>query len=135
MTRTVKPDEETPALPDPEDRNLGVLALLADPRMMQPLLDQLRRAGLHVDVVRDLQAARTTFFGAGGHDCLLVAPDVRPGVAQSVATSLGAIDPRLAFASFGPDLDGRQTRTARLKSYHPASRAGQGALLRFLRTL
>lgn len=112
-----------------------MLALLADPTRMQPLLLQLRRLGLLVDTVCDLQSARTAFFSSGGHDCLVIAPDVRPGVANRVASSLGAVDPDLAMATFGPELRERTTRTARLKSFHPGSRAGQGALLRFLRSL
>ena len=124
-----------PHLTAPEERSLDILALLADPKPMHSLLLHLRRQGLLVDTVADLHAARTAFFGAGGHDCLVIAPDVRPGVATSVAGSLGAIDPQLAMATFGPQLSDRATRTARLGSFHPGSRAGQGALLRFLRTL
>lgn len=119
-----------------DDRNLGVLALLADPKPMQALLAALRDEGLCVDVVEDLPMARTSFFGTGGHDCLIIGPDVRPGLAQQVARSLGTVDPELAMATFGPALDGRSAvRTARLSGFHPGSRAGQGALLRFLRAL
>lgn len=119
-----------------EDRNLGVLALLADPKPMQALLIALRDEGLSVDAVEDLPSARTTFFSSGGHDCLIIGPDVRPGLAQQVARALGLVDPGLAMATFGPDLGGRSAvRTARLGGFHPGSRAGQGALLRFLRAL
>lgn len=135
MTFPAPADEETGALPN-DDRNLGILLLLGDPKPMGALLQTLRQEGLHVDTAGDLQAARTTFFGAGGHDCLVVGPDVRPGLAQKVASSLGTVDPALAMATFGPELqDARTSRTARLGSFHPSSRAGQGALLRFLRTL
>ena len=125
-----------PALSTHEELSLGVLALLADPRPMRPLLQLLRQRGLQVDTAADLSAARRTFFGAGGHDCLVVAPDVARGLANNVAWSLGSVDPELAMATFGPDLRARSpARTARLAGFHPGSRAGQGALLRFLHTL
>lgn len=119
-----------------EDRNLGVLALLADPKPMQALLIALREEGLAVDAVDDLPTARTSFFRSGGHDCLIIGPDVRPGLAQQVARSLSSVEPELAVATFGPDLSDRSAiRTARLGGFHPGSRAGQGALLRFLHAL
>ena len=123
-------------LPEKDQRRLGVLALLADPKPMHALLELLRQEGLHVDSVSDLHAARTSFFGSGGHDCLVIAPDVKPGIAAKVAVSLGQIDPGLAIATFGPELSDRSVvRTAKLGAFHPSSRVGQGALLRFLRTL
>lgn len=113
-----------------------MLALLADPTPMQALLEQLRATGICVDTADDLQAARSRFFGAGGHDCVVFAPDVQPGLVQRVVASLAALDPGVAVATFGPD-PGRQrpARTAHLAGFHPGSRAGQGALLRFLRGL
>lgn len=103
---------------------------------MQRLLDELRSAGFGVDVASDLAAARTVFFGAGGHHCLLLGPDVPPGVAATVVASLREVDPELPAVSFGPALDRSvaPSRTARLR-FHPSSRAGAGALLRFLRGL
>jgi hypothetical protein len=119
------------------DRLPGVLALLADPVPMQGLLQQLHAVGIQVDVASDLAAARTLFFGAGGHDCLLVAPDVRPGLARQVLQSLRTVDPEMALANFGPELGGEPApaRSATLRAYHPSSRAGTGALLRFLRAV
>lgn len=124
-------------MPAPDDRCLGVLLLLADPTPMRDLQRLLHAEGLRVDAVLDLAAARTAFFGAGGHDCLVVGPGVRPGLANRVVASLRTVDPGLALASFGPRLGSPPAtrRTAMLASYHPGSRAGQGALLRFLRTL
>ena len=122
--------------PDHDHRRIGVLALLADPKPMNALLDALRLEGVEVDVVDNLHTARSSFFGAGGHDCLIIAPDVRPGVAARVAWSLGQVAPELAMATFGPTLQNRSVvRTAKLAAFHPSSRAGQGALLRFLRSL
>lgn len=102
---------------------------------MQSLLAHLRQLGMQVDVVSDLVGARALFFGAGGHDCLVVAPDVRPGVAAQVAQSLRSVDPELPMATFGPELGGppRKAHEAMLAGFHPSSRAGAGALVRFLR--
>jgi hypothetical protein len=121
----------------PTDRQPGVLLLLGDPVPMQPLLQQLRRLGMHVDVAADLVGARALFFSTGGHDCLVVGPDVRPGVAARVARSLRSVDPELPMATFGPQLGGagRPARNAVLAGFHPGSRAGAGALVRFLRAV
>lgn len=115
-------------------RRLEVLAVLGDPRPMQALLANLQQQQVAVDVATDLVTAQTLFFGAGGHDCLVLGPDVRPGLAQKVMLSLRGVDPALATASFGPEIAraGGESRTAMLAGFHPGSRAGAGALLRFL---
>lgn len=115
-------------------RQPGILALLGNPTPMEALLTHLRQLGMHVDVTHDLAGARTLFFGQGGHDCLVIAPDVRPGVAASVTTSLRAIDPDLPMATFGAARPERRVNDAVL-GFHPGSRAGTGALVRFLRSL
>lgn len=121
-------------MPSPDERPLGVLTLLGDPAPMQPLLAQLRSHGIQVDVAHGLGDARSLFFGAGGHDCLVVAPDVRPGLAARVLESLRLVDPELPTATFRPDPELRRAvRTAVLAAFHPGSRAAAGALLRFLR--
>ena len=124
-------------MPNADERILGLLLLQADPVPMRALVAHLVELGMQVDTVVDLEAARASFFGSGGHDCLVVAPDVRPSLAHKVVHSLRAVDPRLATATFGPELaKGRAvSRTARLGGLHPSSRAGQGALVRFLRNL
>ncbi|MCA8974536.1 MAG: hypothetical protein KDC98_07425 [Planctomycetes bacterium] len=115
-------------------RRLEVLALLGDPRPMQALLDSLREHRYAVDVATGLADAQRLFFGTGGHDCLLLAPDIAPGLANKVLHSLRAIDPALATATFGPEVRhaGGESRTAVLAGFHPGSRAGTGAMLRFL---
>lgn len=119
------------------DRQFGVLALLDQEATMTPLLAGLAAEGITVDVARDAAAARTAFFASGGHDCLVIAPDVRPGLARAIAASLRTVDPALPLASFGPPIGtpDRPAFEARLGAYHPGSRAGLGALLRFLRGL
>ena len=124
-------------LPVPNDRRIDVLTLLGDPTPMQALLAQLRDEGIAVDVATNLADARRLFFGSGGHDCLVVAPDIGPGLATRVLQSLRTVDPGLPTATFGPDLRKADapTRTAMLAGFHPSSRAGAGALLRFLHAL
>ena len=120
----------------PPERRFDLLAVLADERPMRSLLQQLRRAGFGVDVARDLEGARQLFFGAGGHHCVLLGPDVAPGVAVAVVDSLRVVDTELPAVTFGPALQrlAQASRTTAL-SFHPSSRAGLGALLRFLREL
>lgn len=123
-------------VPEHDLHRLEVLVLWADRTPMQALLSGLRVEGVQIDTASDLQGARNSFFRSGGHGCLVIGPDVPPGLANKVAGSLQAIDPDLAMATFGPDLNDRGlVRTAKLKGFHPGSRAGVGALLRFLRTL
>ena len=132
------PAAENPAsLPETCPRQPGVLALLADQKRMQPLLQHLQALGMQVDTANDLAAARTLFFGNGGHDALVVGPDVQPGLAQRVLQSLRAIDPELPMATFGPPLGAAAmpAHSAMLAAFHPSSRAGTGALVRFLRAL
>ena len=134
MTSVRPPDEELHAVTD-EIRTACVL-LLDAPAAMGSLRRTLEDRGHSVDLASDLGEARTAFFGAGGHDCVVIGPGVSPGLAQKVRAALSAIDPELAFATYGPPLPGAaQSRTARLASFHPGSRAGQGALLRFLQAL
>lgn len=115
-------------------RTLEILALLGDPRPMQALLASLREQDIHVDTATSLADARSAFFGSGGHDCLVLGPDVGPGLASRVMRSLRAVDPELPAATFGPGDrgDDARSRTAVLAGFHPGSRAGTGALLRFL---
>jgi hypothetical protein len=120
----------------PPERRFDLLAVLADERPMQALLRQLRESGFGIDVASDLAAARQVFFSAGGHHGVLIGPDVAPGIAGAVVVSLREVDPALPAVTFGPALgaDAPRSRTAQLV-FHPSSRAGLGALLRFLREL
>jgi hypothetical protein len=119
------------------ERQPAVLALLNDRRPMQSLLQQLQGLGHQVDTADDLAGCRAAFFGSGGHDCLVVGPDVAPGLTQQVLRSLRAIDPALALATFAPRPAATRALApaATLGQFHPGSRAGAGALLRFLKAL
>jgi len=117
-------------------RNTGVLLLRDDPRPTRGLAQALQREDVAVDAAAGLAEARAAFYRAGGHDCLVIGPDVSPGAARQVASSLRNLDPQLAVATFGPSVRHLgSARVAHLAGFHPGSRAGQGALLRFLLTL
>jgi hypothetical protein len=120
----------------PPGRRFDLLAVLGDLRPMQALLTALSDLGFTVDVVKDAAAARTAFFSSGGHHCVVFGPDVTPGVAGAIARSLREVDPALPALSYGPRVDnqGQESRTESI-GLHPGSRAGQGALLRFLAEL
>jgi hypothetical protein len=120
----------------PPERRCDLLAVLADERPMLPLLRQLRESGFRVDVACDLGSAQKVFFAAGGHDCIVIGPDVAPGIADAVVGSLRDVDPLLPAVTFGRVLT-RAVKSCRTTSvhFHPGSRAGHGALLRFLHGL
>lgn len=120
----------------PPDRRLDLLAVLGDTRPMQSLLGQLSDHGFAVDTANDLAAAQKAFFGSGGHHCLVVGPDVAPGLAGAIVSSLREVDPELPALTYGPDLPDKaqESRTTSV-SFHPGSRAGAVALIRFLRGL
>lgn len=103
---------------------------------MQALIGQLTEHGFAVDTARDLDAARQAFFGSGGHHCVVFGPDVAPGIAGAIVDSLREVDPELPALTYGPDLPqkAQESRTAAV-SFHPGSRAGAVALIRFLRGL
>jgi hypothetical protein len=121
----------------PSERRLDILALTRDARPMRSLLALLRRNGCDVDVVADLEAACGAFCGVGGHQILLVGPDVPEAVAQQVVRALRQVDPGLPAASFGPRWSAcpGPAPNAVLAGLHPSSRAGAGALLRWMRGL
>ena len=120
----------------PPDRRLDLLALLGDERPMQALIAGLRTAGFSVDTATSLGDAHKAFFGCGGHHCLMIGPDVPVVTASSVLGSLREVDPDLPAVTFGREVQCAvaPSRTSRL-GFHPGSRAGIGALLRFLRTM
>lgn len=120
----------------PPQQPIELLAVLADERPMQTLIEQLRQTGFTVDTAHDLESARQLFFGSGGHHCVVMGPGVAPGTAGAVVDSLREVDPELPAVTFGPrlSLDDAPSRTTRLV-FHPGSRAGVGAFLRFLQNI
>jgi hypothetical protein len=121
----------------PPDNRLDVLALLGEVRPMRALLAYLRRQGCSIDTAHDLAECRAAFFRAGGHQLLVVGPDVAVGVTEQAIRCLRALDPKLLACTFGPRCAGLENpaRGAVLAGLAPGSRAGVGALLRWLRGL
>ncbi len=92
--------------------------------------------GFGIDQAADPDAARLAFFQCGGHEALVLAPDVAPGVGRRVLDNLRHMDPNLPVIVYGTPL----SREPHLKgvtfmNLHPSSRAGKGAFLRVLRGL
>ncbi len=96
------------------------------------LVSELSARGLRVDQVNTLEELRMAFFQRGGHEFLILAPELSPNIACAAVNTLRAVDPGLPLIVFGESLS-RQNWSApvtRLSSYHPSSRAGLGAVLR-----
>lgn len=104
---------------------------------MRALLAHLRRQGCGIDTAHDLAECRAAFFRAGGHQLLVVGPDVAISVAEQAVRCLRALDPKLLACTFGPRCSGLEqpARSAVLSGLAPGSRAGFGALMRWLRGL
>jgi hypothetical protein len=124
------------------DKPREVLALQGALASLGTLATGLRQAGLRVDLVEDLEQLRDAFFSRGGHDALLVGPDVHGPVARRAIECLAEIDQAVQILVFGsrcgPEHDaGTPSSVARAVSqataFHPSSRAGLGAVLRLLR--
>ena len=115
----------------PPDRTFDLLALVGSPEPLAGLLASLERMGFRVDLARDPGAARVAFFQSGGHELLVLAPDVAPGLARRVLNSLRQVDPDLPVITYGDPLS-RELRPRGVTALHlhPSSRAGLGAFLR-----
>ncbi|MHC5065466.1 MAG: hypothetical protein ACYTG5_15980 [Planctomycetota bacterium] len=116
---------------DPKAKH-ELLALCGVESRVGGLVSELSARGLRVDQVRSLEELRMACFQRGGHEYLILAPELSPNLACAAVETLRAIDPGLPLIVFGESL-ARQKWTApvtRLSSYHPSSRAGLGAVLR-----
>lgn len=120
----------------PPERRLDLLALVSSPKPLKGLLTSLEEMGLRIDLAEDPQSARLAFFQSGGHQILLLAPDVPPGIARQVLGSLQNLDPDLPVIAYGDCLTRKPLPpgVTALK-FHPSSRAGLGALLRIMKKL
>ena len=120
----------------PPERRLDLLALVNSPEPLKGLLTSLEEMGFRIDLAEDPQSARLAFFQSGGHQILLLAPDVPPGIARQVLGSLQNLDPDLPVIAYGDCLTRKPLPpgVTALK-FHPSSRAGLGALLRVMKKL
>jgi hypothetical protein len=117
-----------------DERVPEIVVLCRSGFRVEPLRRELERHGLRFDVARSLEELRSAFFRRGGHDLLLLTPDLSPNFAERAADAVHDLDPNVAVVAFGREL-GRATFrgiVTRLPEFHPASRAGVGAVLRVL---
>ncbi len=120
----------------PPERRLDLLALVRSPEPLEGLLTSLEGMGFRIDQAEDPKSARLAFFQSGGHQILLLAPDVPPGIARQVLESLRQLDPDLPVIAYGDCLTRKPLPTGvTALSLHPSSRAGLGALLRVMKRL
>lgn len=111
---------------------LEILALCPCKQALARLVPALAVRGYRTDLVVDLAGARDKFLARGGHQVLLVAQDVGPGLAVAVVEGLRSIATDLRVLAFGQEAIGAQ-RVERLPSFHPSARAGIVAVLHALR--
>ncbi len=114
---------------DTPDRPREVLVLEGRPGSMRALADGLRNSGLLVDVTHDLREVRDAFFRRGGHDLIVIGPDLPDALSRATAETLGAIDDAVQIVVFGDRLPDTR-RATRVTAFHPGSRAALGAVLR-----
>ena len=119
----------------PEDPELLVVA--AAELTMAALIEALDEHGVRADLVHALHEARNTFLARGGHQLLVLAPDLPPASARQISASLKRVDPSLSVVAFGePGSPGpNEPGSPRRILYHPSSRAAVGAVLKALHDL
>lgn len=100
------------------------------------LREEFAARGVRADFARSLPDLRSAFFARGGHDLLVLLDDVAVCLAERAVTCLRDLDPTIGVVAFGRELArcNLQDPVSRLVEYHPASRAGVGAILRVLAT-
>ena len=118
------------------DSATAVMAVDGNERPMANLIETLIARGIQVDVAKDRSEALQTFFAAGGHQLLLLGPELAPGTAWRIFRALREVDPELRAVAFGERLarSGPPSGVLTLASFHPSSRAALGAVLRSLST-
>lgn len=114
-------------------RRADLLVFSTEPARVIELSAALADAGIRVDNATSMAESHARFFECGGHDALLVAPDVPLRLSAAVAHNLRELDDELLLVVFGEAQLREPTlrRVTRL-CYHPTSRAGIGAVLKLL---
>lgn len=116
------------------DRPVELLLLGNDDRPARALSGTLLADGWSVDLVSSVETAQDMFLSRGGHTLLVVTPEVPSGLTQRVIERLREVDPDLPILVFGEDSlrDTRLPNVHRIRSFHPTSRAGLGAIRRII---
>lgn len=110
-----------------------ILALQGVGSTLAALLAALQRHGVNVDRADSLADLQGCFLRAGGHQALILAPDVPQIMASRAVASLASIDPRLLIVSFAHPLpEVPRPRVLHLGSLHPAAPVACGAIVRAL---
>jgi hypothetical protein len=114
-----------------------LLVFAADADGAAELVSMLSSEGFRADLATGIATARGLFLERGGHALLVVAQGVGPGRAAQVIEALRAVDQDLPVVIFGADEQrgGDPPHVHRIRSFHPASRAGIGALRQVLCSL
>ncbi len=117
--------------------SVEVLMLASDGPTAVKLGHGLEDLGFAVDHATDLPSAQKKFLERGGHTVLLVAPDIGTGRARATINALRSVDPDLQVIVFGEEIlrDESGPGLHRVKSFHPGSRAGIGAIQRIVHGL
>ena len=112
------------------DRLVDVLVLATGAPSVEVLERGLVDQGYIVDVVSTLEEAQQEFLARGGHRLLVVTPEANPALVQRVIENLRGVDPDLPIVLFGDDTmrGSSLSNLHRIRSFHPGSRAGIGAV-------
>ena len=112
------------------EMGVELLVLATDGESTANLRRGLEDLGFVVDHATDLGGAQSKFLERGGHAALVVAPDVGSRRAKEAITALRNVDVDLSVIVFGEDIlrDESTPGLHRIKSFHPGSRAGIGAI-------
>lgn len=113
-------------------RRFDVLAIARDAATVSPLATFLKDLAVSIEIVHDVPDALRAFQDRGGHDALVLAPDVAPAIANEAMERLRSVDARLVVIVFGRNLLLHQKRVLRLGGHLPNTRAGAFALWRGL---
>jgi hypothetical protein len=118
---------------EPEALRADVIALTGTMGRLDSLLRGLARRGVGVDRVDGLADLLACFERAGGHDALILAPDLPQMLVGRAVASLSAIANDLLVVSFAHPLPQvPRSRLVSLHALHPASPLAVGAVLRAL---
>ena len=112
------------------EHRVEILVFAGEATGAAPLVEGLEAQGYGVDLVTSVQQAQGIFLERGGHALLVVSPDVGTGQALQVIEKLRSVDDGLPIILFGDDVlrDTKLLNVHRIRSFHPGSRAGIGAI-------
>ncbi len=116
---------------------MNLLVLANELETATNLCQNLDAIGFTVDATTTIAGAQSLFLERGGHALIVITPDVATGRARDLIRRLHSVDEDLVVAVFGEEtLRGESiAHLHRIKSFHPDSRAGIGAIQKITCTL